>query len=172
MDLDHRAGSGQSDSAEPCFFDAVLLPHRSLEARGFLLMMAVIIAVSFAAGLFFTSLGAWPIGGFFGLDVGLIWLAFRANYKAAASYERVRLTDRDLTIEQAPAGRRPCLHRVEPAWVRVEMDDPPDHDSELSVSSHGRRLVFGRFLSPDERLALALALRRALDQRRQGLPGS
>lgn len=171
MDLDHQAGSRQTDSADLCFFDAVLLPHRSLGQGGFLWLMGAISLASFAAGLYFASLGAWPVFGFFGLDVGLIWVAFRANYRAAAAFERIRLTDRHLTIEQVPARGRARSHRVEPAWVRVEMDDPPDHDSELAIASHGRRLVFGRFLTPGERLDLARALRRALTERQHGLLG-
>jgi uncharacterized membrane protein len=42
------------------------------------------------------------------------------------------------------------------------MDDPPEHHSQLVLSSHGRSLTVGSFLSPSERFDLAEALRRAL----------
>jgi uncharacterized membrane protein len=37
--------------------------------------MGCIAAVSFAAGIGFLLIGAWPVFGFFGLDVVLIWWA-------------------------------------------------------------------------------------------------
>jgi uncharacterized membrane protein len=48
------------------------------------------------------------------------------------------------------------------------MDDPPEHDSQLTLRSHGRGLVIGAFLAPEERLDLANALRDALSQLRRG----
>ena len=50
-------------------FRALLVPHRSLGRKGFLIVMAAIGGSSFLTGLFFLSLGAWPVFGFFGLDV-------------------------------------------------------------------------------------------------------
>jgi uncharacterized membrane protein len=46
------------------------------------------------------------------------------------------------------------------------MDDPPRRDSLLTLVSHGRRLVIGLFLTPQERLELAHALQRALHRYR------
>ena len=55
--------------AEPKIFSAVITPHRSLGRTGFLLLMLCIGAVSFVCGLLFLVIGAWPVFGFFGLDV-------------------------------------------------------------------------------------------------------
>ena len=60
-------------------FSAVLTPHRSLSATGFLILMMLVGGVSFAAGIVFLMMGAWPVFGFFGLDVLLLYLAFRAQ---------------------------------------------------------------------------------------------
>ena len=49
-------------------------------------------AVSFVAGFVFLLIGAWPVFGFFGLDVVLIYLAFKLNYRAARLYETIDLT--------------------------------------------------------------------------------
>jgi len=54
--------------------------------------MSLMCAVSFAAGLFFFLLGAWPIVGFLGLDVLLVYAAFKVNYRAATAYEAVTMT--------------------------------------------------------------------------------
>ncbi|HLI10139.1 MAG TPA: DUF2244 domain-containing protein [Alphaproteobacteria bacterium] len=146
------------------FFDAVLMPHRSLSPTGFWLLMALISGISFVSGMFFVLRGAWPVTGYFGLDVLLIYLAFKASYRSARLYETIRLTEDALVVERvAPSGR---LQRwsFQPYWLRVEIDDPPEHDSALVLTSHGRELTIGAFLTPEERLEVARALRDALDR--------
>ena len=54
---------------QPELFSALLTPHRSLNRTGFLALMIFVSLVSFAAGLAFLLMGAWPVFGFFGLDV-------------------------------------------------------------------------------------------------------
>lgn len=158
--------AGPEKAPRPLVFDAVLQPHRSLGPRGFLALMAGVGLVSFAAGMAFVLAGAWPVMGFFGLDVLLVFLAFRFNYIAARRYETVRLTADSLVVEHvAPDGTR-REWKFQPYWLRVSMDDPPRHDSKLILTSHGRSLVIGAFLSPDERLEFAQALRDALDKLR------
>jgi uncharacterized membrane protein len=51
--------------------------------------------------------------------------------------------------------------------VRITIDDPPRPDSQLILSSHGRSLVVGAFLSPEERLEVGKALRAVLAAHRQ-----
>ena len=68
--------------AEPPIFSAVITPHRSLSSTGFLIVMLCIGALSFASGVVFLILGAWPVFGFLGLDVLLVYWAFRANFRA------------------------------------------------------------------------------------------
>ena len=87
-------------------FSAVLLPHRSLGRKGFVILMSVISGLSFLTGLAFYLRGAWPVMGFFGLDVLLIYGAFRMNYRAALLYETVELTERELKVTRVhPRGR-------------------------------------------------------------------
>ena len=45
-------------------FSAVLLPHRSLGRKGFVILMSVISGASFLTGLAFYLRGAWPVMGF------------------------------------------------------------------------------------------------------------
>ncbi len=147
---------------ESALFEATLQPHASLPRAGFALLMALLCGVSFAAGIAFVTIGAWPVLGFFGLDVALLYLAFRINYRRARRYETVRLTPARLTIERvSPRGR---IERFEfqPYWLRVLMDDPPRSDSRLILRSHGRSLAIGAFLTPAERLEVARALTAAL----------
>ena len=64
---------------QPDLFSALLTPHRALSRTGFLVLMGFVGAVSFIAGVAFLLMGAWPVFGFFGLDVLAIWWAFRVN---------------------------------------------------------------------------------------------
>lgn len=147
------------------FFDAVLHPQRSLSRRGVILVVALTAAGLCAVGLLFTLLGAWPVFGYCGLEVVLLCIAFRLSFRAARAGERIRLSDAGLEITRiSPDGAVTGTWRFPPNWLRVSMADPPQHDSPLTLSSHGRHLVIGRYLSADERFELAEALRAALDR--------
>lgn len=147
-------------------FDAILQPNTSLPPKGFLLLMTAIASVSFVAGMVFMLLGAWPVMGFFGLDVALIYLAFKTNYRWARMYETVRLSEDSLLVERISPSGKVQRWRFQPYWLRVNLDSPGAHDCQLILSSHGKRLRIGAFLSPDERVELADALSGALSRLR------
>lgn len=152
--------------SEPTYFDAVLHPNRSLGERGFMLLMAALAAVSFAGGVVFVSVGAWPVMGFLGLDVLLIYVAFRASYRSGRLVETVRLTDAALEVRRIDAYGRAAAWRVPPNWAKVELDNPGEHDCRVTLRSHGQSVVLGAFLSPRERRELAAALGAALARQR------
>jgi len=151
-------------------FEALLTPHRSLGRRGFLLVMGLLGLFSFAAGLAFLLAGAWPVVGFLGLEVLLVWLAFRLNDRHARQYERLRLTRDALQVERVTHYGERRSWWLEPTWLRVEIEEPPEPDSPLTLSARGRSLSIGSFLGAEERLDLARALRRALAEARRA-PG-
>ena len=154
-------------AAEPVLFDALITPHRSLSPRGFAVLMGIAGLIGFGFGAGFLIRGAWPVFGFCGAEWLLFYVCFRLNYRAARLRERVRLTPRQLTVERRDPRGRVQSWTFQPYWLRVEMDDPPEHGSQLSLASHGRRLTIGAFLSPPERLDLAEALRAALARLKQ-----
>jgi uncharacterized membrane protein len=151
---------------QPPRFSAVLTPHRSLGPKGFMVLMGAICVVSFGTGLFFYLLGAWPVIGFMGLDVALIYFAFKLNFRALRLYETVDLTDDALTVTRvAPSGKTQSWS-FNPYWVRLTLQPRLGRSSELSLASHGKRLVFASFLTDDEREDFASALSRALSATR------
>src|SRR3546814_14520943 len=116
-------------------------------------------------------MGAWPVTGFCGLEILLLYIAFRLNYRSGRAYETVRLTQTDLEIRRfGPRGDEVAHWPFEPTWLRVSMDDPPRHESRLTLSSHGPPLAIGGFLTPEEGLGVALALRPAQHARRTAPP--
>jgi uncharacterized membrane protein len=147
---------------EPVVFDALLTPNRSLPPRGFVIVMVTVSAACLAAGLLFILVGAWPVMAFLLLVLALIYLAFRINYRHGRMHESLALTRRDLTVRQIDHKGKVASWRFQPTWLQVLIDDPPQHHSQLVLRTHGRSLVIGAFLSPEERVDLAVELRRAL----------
>lgn len=147
-------------------FRATLSPYRSLGPRGFLILMAGISLVSFIAGMVFWAMGAWPVTGFFGLDVLLIYLAFKLNYRAARAYETVDLSPSNLTLTHVDARGRSKTVEFNPYWVRLRLSEAPDGRTELRLASHGEEHAFARFLTDDERRDFAAAFGAALARAR------
>lgn len=146
----------------PYLFDAVLYPSRSLGRQGFMWLMVVLLGCSLAVGGLFWSRGAWPVMGFYGLEIVIVWLAFRANYIAGRDYETIRLTSNELIVEDHSRRQGQKRWVFNPARVRVEIKNDPEHESALTITAYGRGVAAGMFLSPQERQDVAKALRDAL----------
>jgi uncharacterized membrane protein len=151
------------------FFERVLLPYRSLPSRNFHLLMGLLGLISLAVGVGFVAVGAWPVIGFFGLDVALVYLAFRLNYRTARQSETIRLADDAFTVERVSVRGEHRNWLFQPFWVRVILEERPDTSNRLLVASHGRSLVIGDFVPPAARRELATALRDALTRWRNSL---
>ena len=138
-------------------FATSLSPHRSLSPENFKWVIRGAIAANLAIGLPMLLLGAWPVLGFMGLDIWLLWWLFKRSYLDARRSETLVLTDSELLVDRvAPDGERE-EHRLDAYWLRLDVTE-----ERLVVISKGNRLVIGRFLSPDARLALAEQLKAAL----------
>jgi uncharacterized membrane protein len=163
------SGKADQTQAEPGAFHAVLTPYRSLGPSGFLILMLIFGAMSFVTGVVFLVAGAWPVLGFFGLDIVLVYIAFRLNYRSGRLYETVDLTPARFTLTRVhPSGRQERFD-CNPYWARVNLREWPDGRTILSIDSQGREHAFGRFLTDDERRDLASALKEALLQARGGV---
>ncbi len=140
----------------------VLTTYRSLSRRGFITLMSLVALVSFVAGTVFLIMGAWPVFGFFGLDVLLIYIAFKLNYRSGRQYETVELAPSLLTLTQvAPSGRAERFE-FNPYWVRVLLSERIDGHNALALASRGEVFPFARFLTDDERREFADVLKDAL----------
>src|SRR5205085_3322294 len=106
--------------SEPALFSALLTPHRSLSGTGFLVVMGIIAGISFVGGIVFFFVGAWPVIGFLGLDLALVYWAFRANYRAAAAYEEVTVTPSELHVRKVSARGKAAEWSLNPVWVQIE----------------------------------------------------
>jgi uncharacterized membrane protein len=167
MERDNQ--DSDSACAEPKIFSAVITPHRSLTPRGFLTVMLAIGALSFISGMSFLLRGAWPVFGFCGLDVLLVYWAFRANFRAARAYEEVTVTASELTVRKVSHRGGVREWTLNPLWVRLERIVHEEFGIErLFLVSHGRRLAIAGFLGPAEKASFAHALSNALGEARRG----
>src|SRR5437899_10206615 len=154
----------------PEWFSALLTPHRSLSRTGFLVLMAFVSAVSFAAGLAFLLMGAWPVLGFFGLDVLAIYWAFRVNFRHAEATEEIRVTPSELWVRRVSHRGHVVEWVLNPLWVRLDQKIHAEFGIErLYLVSRGRHVSVGSFLGPDEKASLAKALIAALQSAKRGI---
>lgn len=149
-------------NAPAVHFRAVLTPNRSLSPAGFLLLMGLIGVVNIVTGVVFLLLGAWPVFLFCGLDIALIYVAFRMNYRAGRLSETIELADARLSLVRThPSGAREH-YEFNPYWAQLNLREQPHGGGELTLASHGRALAFARFLSDEERREFAAVLTQKL----------
>ena len=144
-------------------------PHRSLDAKNFRVLMWVVAGASLAVSVPFFILGAWPVAGFMGLDVLLVYLAFRASFRSARAYEDIDVTLHELHIAKVTAqGKRRDWH-FNPQWVRLERQEHEEFGlQKLSLVSSGRKIGIAAFLGPEEKAEFAGQLQNALGEARRG----
>jgi uncharacterized membrane protein len=150
-------------------FSALLTPHRSLNRTGFLVLMVFLSVVSFAAGLAFLLMGAWPVLGFFGLDVLAIYWAFRINFLRGRASEEISVTPSELRVRRVSHRGHVVEWVLNPVWVQLDQKIHAEFGIEkLYLVSKGRRVSIASFLGPDEKASFAKALLAALQAARRG----
>jgi uncharacterized membrane protein len=168
MTTDNTADN--AGTLEPTIFSAVITPHRSLNRVGFWILIGAYGAVSFIAGIAFFMMGAWPVLGFFGLDVLLLYWAFKLNYLHAKAYEEIMVTPTALTVRKVSHVGRKREWVLNPLWVRLEKIAHEEFGIErLLLVSRGKQLAVGGFLGADEKASFALALGNALGEAKRGV---
>ena len=152
------------DDTKPKTWRATLTPHRSLSREGFLILMTVIVGLNLTAGMFFFVIGAWPVVGFMGLDVALIWWAFRVNFADARRAEHIEITAEELVLRRLAEDRPAQEQRFARQWVRVELEEDRERElvGPLYLRLGGKRTEIASFLGAQERLSFANALKAAL----------
>jgi uncharacterized membrane protein len=156
-------------TAEPTLFAAEITPHRSLNRIGFLVLMGFLTLVSFAAGVAFWWMGAWPVFGFFGLDVLAIYWAFRINFHHAQALEEITITPSELRLRRVSHRGHQVEWIFNPLWVQLDQKTHAEFGIEkMYLVSRGRKISVGSFLGADEKASFAKALTAALHAAKRG----
>jgi len=154
---------------EPELFAALLRPHRSLNRTRFLVLMVFLSAVSFGAGIAFLLMGAWPVLGFFALDLLAIYWAFKVNFRRARACEQISVTPSELRLRRVSHRGHVVEWVFNPLWVRLDQEAHEEFGIErLYLASRGNKVAIGSFLSPEEKASFSKALLAALHAARRG----
>ena len=135
-------------------------PHRSLSPKGFAIVIGVLAGLLFAIGLGFFLAGAWPVIGFLGLELLVVWGAFKLNYRAAKVRETIETTQETLIVEHKDQHGKAAVSKYPIGWLRVQLSPPvvPEpaarYHQRVIVSSHGIETESGACLQPIEKAKL------------------
>lgn len=163
------AGSVIPEAPGRPVFDATITPHRSLGQNGFRIVMTLVCLASIVSSIPFVVLGAWPVAGFFGIDILALYIAFRVNFGAARAFERVIVTPLEVFLRKVGADGSEAVWRSNPLWTRLEREHDEDYGLlKLAFVSRGRSVPVAAALSPQEREGFAQALGTALAQAKRG----
>lgn len=142
--------------ADPPLWEITLWPNRSLGRKGFrnTMLLTGFGLLLPTLPLFFTPAG-WLMAPFVGGAFGLLWLAFRANYRQGRLSEHLSLWNDLIAVERHEVNgeiRRWCAN---PYWLRIKIvEEGGPVDNYLTLIGSDREIEIGAFLSPEERVAL------------------
>src|SRR5690349_940898 len=111
--------------------------NNSLSTGGRRLVLGFLAAIVLAISLGFAVTGAWLVFPFGGLDVLLLYLAFRYMERHAGDYESMSIGGDKVVIERSQRGRtrRQEFNRH---WVQAEYAAPSGGEGgKLVLRSHG-----------------------------------
>ncbi len=150
------------------FLNLTIYPHRSLSKKGFKLLMFFVTFICLGCGLVFWKLGAWPVFGFLGLDILLIYLAFKINYSRGKMYENLRIVSKNLRISRCfPTGKLQVWN-LNPYWTEVEIVKQNNHVN-LLIRSEDKVVSVGSFLNNFDKKKLLITLEKSLKSYKKSL---
>lgn len=150
-------------------FAARLTPYRSLGSMGFWILMGFICATCFLSGVLFLVIGAWPVFVFFGLDVLLIWGAFKLSYHSGKAYEEIAVWKHELEFRQITPSGKIQIHKLNPFWTKFQIDRHEEIGiTDMILVEREAYFKIGSFLNPQDRESFANALGHALAKAKAG----
>ena len=163
------APSEGDDPNDRPLFTTRLRPHRSLSRSNFRLLITMFAGANLFTSIPFIVSGAWPVAGFMGLDVAILYMAFRANFRAARAYEDICVTPIELHLAKMSARGRLAEWRFHPSWVRLTRDEHEEYGTQrVALVSRGISVEVAGFLGPGAKADLAASLSAALAEARRG----
>ncbi len=121
-------------------------------------LLAAICMICAASASLFVWFGAWPVGGFTGLELLLAAWLVRLHLHAGRANELVLLSQQDLRIVRSSAVGRRREIRLEPSWLRVRLTERPGRTPALTIETRQRSEEIGAVLGDTEKRDLAKAL--------------
>ena len=154
--MDRAATEGP---ATGLIFTATLVPEHALPPKGMLALLFNIAALSYVSVFVFFALGGRWLAALSCFDAALCYAVYLWKYRPGHLSEKVEITDEMLSLTRTDSAGRGQSWDFNPYWVRCEHQQA---DDELSLTSHGQKLIFGAFLSGREKARIAGVLNGAL----------
>ena len=104
----------------------------------------------------------WGLLPFLALAFSGVWYAIRKNGRNLMLSETLSIWRDEVRVERFEVNGTSLRWQAEPMRVRVQVHNDAKIEDYLTLSGGGRVIELGSFLAPEERLALADEIERAL----------
>jgi uncharacterized membrane protein len=131
--------------------------NNSISPAGWRRVFAFISAVTLGIAAGFTALGAWLVLPFAGIELALLFWAFRYLESHSGDFDRITIEGDQVTVEVLERNSQQC-YEFNRYWVQVLLQG----GSRLALRSRGIEVEVGRHLSIDDRVLAAKTLRERL----------
>jgi uncharacterized membrane protein len=148
-----------------------LAPNCSLQPRAAAAFFVTICLVSFSIAGYFALHGLWPIFPFAGLEMLVLGWALHTSLRRRHCLETITISEQRVEVEHRDGPH--CRQVVFPRhWAQVKLRPAGSrlHPSRLTLESHGRVYEVGKFLTEQERRALAGRLMRSVGRVNESPP--
>jgi uncharacterized membrane protein len=154
------ANAGESDG-----FTLVARRNNSLSSAGRNLVVGSLAIIALVISLAFAVQGAWMIVPFAGLEMLVVYLAFRCCERHAGDFESLSIQDDQVLIVRQERGEV-SRHELNRYWAQVVLQrGGRGRQAVLALRSHGRQVEFGRHLTEEQRCRMAGIIRAELGNR-------
>jgi uncharacterized membrane protein len=151
-----------TQASEHLLFEAVITPHRSLSRRGRTVLLVALIGLNIAVSTGMWWVGAWPVAGFSGVEIGLAVLLLRLNTQAARACELLLLSPGGLRVIRTNRHGRRSEQSLDPTWLNIKLEERPGRVPKLLLGSRESYHEVASQLGEEQKRDLARALATAL----------
>jgi len=131
-------------------------------------ILALFGATCVLVGVIFAMIGAQPVLGFMGIEIILLWGAYRFCVRNTRMIEHLVLSYHYLIFRRVDRNGNVSIINLEPHWLSVEICEVKGIARHVNLMSKGRVHVVGAFLAPNEQFKLLHTLKRALRMLHKG----
>ncbi len=141
-----------------------LWPHQSMTASGFVTFIGATAAMlALPLIMLIGSPITWVLLAFFLATIAGVWFAIMRNRENQSLHEELAIWPDRLRLAHVEPRQRPLEWEANPYWVSVHLHDKGGPvEKYLTLKGSDREVEIGKFLSPEERVALHDELTRVL----------
>ena len=101
---------------------------------------------------------------FFGLDILLVYVFFKINFRSGKKKEILILTKNQLIVEFYNSKKISKTYYLDANWLQIHLIKLKNEMSKLKISSKNKSVIIGSFLRHQEKIAVVKSLKKALEK--------